>query len=67
LWKRIGAADTSIIRTNNKTTVKHATGANQLLQQYYTPQLEAKVEDLYRVDYQHPVLNLTLEKIKWDS
>jgi hypothetical protein len=67
LLKRIGAADTSIIRTNNKTTVKHATGAHQLLQQYYTPQLEAQVEDLYRVDYQHQVLNLTLEKIKWES
>jgi hypothetical protein len=70
LFKRIGAADKSVLlrTTNNKTTtVKHATGANQLLQQYYTPQLEAQVEDLYRVDYQHTVLNLTLEKIKWDD
>ena len=68
LWNRIGVdADTTRLRTNHKTTVKHATGANRLLQQYYTPQLEARVEELYRVDYQHPVLNLTLEKIKWND
>lgn len=46
-------------------SVKHATGANDLLQHYYTPQLEALVEDLYRVDYEHDILNLTLTKIQW--
>jgi len=47
-------------------SVKHATGANALLKKYYTPTLELQVEQVYRVDYEHKVLNLTMTKINWD-
>lgn len=48
-------------------SVRHATGANQLMKQYYTPELEKRVEEIYRVDYDHPKLNLTLQKIPWND
>lgn len=53
--------------TTRKTTVKHATGANDLLKRFYTPKLERQVEELYRVDYEHEILNLTMTKIDWNE
>jgi hypothetical protein len=57
---------------HSKNTVPHATSANALdswsrLSRYYTPALEALVENIYKEDYGYTKFNLTKRKISFGS
>jgi hypothetical protein len=41
------------------TAVSHATDSSARLREYYKSELETAVEDFYKMDYEHPLLNLT--------
>lgn len=45
------------------TVVSHATDSSTRLREYYTPELETAVEEFYKKDYEHPLLNLTRIRI----
>jgi hypothetical protein len=69
LLERIGAWDT-YGKTGWKggsifagTDVSHATDSGARLREYYTPELETAVEEFYKMDYEHPLFNLTRSKI----
>ena len=65
LWEWYGASgwgkngNDSIFASNH---AKHATGANEKLIDYYNPELERKVEELFATDYAHKILNFTMPK-----
>jgi hypothetical protein len=59
-WGTLG--NTSIFESS---AVKHITGSSSRLQDFYTPSLELKVEELYRRDYASPYLNLSKTTIAY--
>jgi hypothetical protein len=58
-WDRFGAHgwDGGSIFASN--TNSHVTTARDKMQKYYTPELEAFVENFFRMDYNHPMFNFT--------
>jgi hypothetical protein len=74
LLQRVGAWDeygktgwgiygnTSIFESS---AVRHTTGSSSRLQDYYTPSLESKVEQLYRNDYASPYFSLSKTTITY--
>lgn len=73
-WEEFGQTgwgpndDFPVFVTPAGEAIVHATNAKQKLQQYYTPDLERSVEELYKEDYASPLLNLTQKNIsRWLS